>query len=630
LASLTHSARYVLAAFLLLLVPLTGSSVPKTQVWGLVTDAQSAQAIPGATVVVLGTSFAAISDRNGRYEISGLAPGSYRIQASYVGFQSITSLVTLSDGVPEEVNFSLSSGGILLQERVVMDAASLSGARKMVGYATAGMSPRPAPANWNTEDYAFIEENGFRLATEQPLSTFSIDVDAASYANIRRFIRDGQAPPVDAVRVEEMINYFSYDYPDPEGDAPFSVTTEMGRAPWNPTHRLVHIGLQGKRMDLTGRPQSNLVFLLDVSGSMSSPDKLPLLKRAFRMLAEEMGERDRVSIVVYAGAAGLVLPPTDGAHSAEILAALERLQAGGSTAGSAGIQLAYDTVKENFVEGGINRVILATDGDFNVGASSDSELIRMIEERREEGAFLTVLGFGTGNLKDNKMEQLADHGNGSYYYIDSDLEARKVLVTELGGTLHTIAKDVKIQVEFNPRAVAAYRLIGYENRMLAAEDFRDDRKDAGELGAGHTVTALYEIIPVGARTDTEVAATGTLRYQEDAVTDAARSDELMFLKLRYKRPNETESRLIERPLLAASGSEPNGARNSDAFVFSAAVAEFGMVLRDSEHLGKGSLEQVLELALTGRGEDAHGYRRDFISMVEAYQSLGLVAQSGRD
>ncbi len=621
MSTLTRPARSVLALFLILLIPLTGSSLQKTKISGAISDADTGLAIPGALVTVLGTSFMAVSDPNGVYTIEGVPAGSYEIQASYVGFTSTTSLVTLVDGVPEEVNFALSSGHMRLQELVVDAAGRPNGKWALAARSAAAPNFRPPP-NWNTEDYAYIEENGFRLASENPLSTFSIDVDAASYANVRRFIRNGRMPPVDAVRIEEMINYFSYDYPVPTDGTPFSVTTEVGAAPWNPTHQLVHIGLQGQRMDLTGRPPSNLVFLLDVSGSMSSPDKLPLLKRAFRMLVEELGEDDRVSIVVYAGAAGLVLSPTDGEHGEEILAALDRLRAGGSTAGSAGIRLAYDTVLENYVEGGINRVILATDGDFNVGMSSDSELIRLIEDRREEGAFLTVLGFGTGNLKDNKMEQLANHGNGNYYYIDSDLEARKVLVTELGGTLHTIAKDVKIQVEFNPSAVVAYRLIGYENRLLAAEDFRDDKKDAGELGAGHSVTALYEIIPVGARTDTEVPGIGTLRYRQGALTAAADSDELLFLKLRYKDPAGSESKLIERPVLVGEAIDVA----SNAFDFSAAVAEFGMILRNSDHLGQGSIRQVLALARAGLGDDVHGYRAEFITLVEATRGLRL-AQS---
>ncbi len=481
-----------------------------------------------------------------------------------------------------------------------------------------GEAYRERSEDFNTEDYAHISENPFRLASENPLSTFSIDVDAASYTNIRRFIQgQGQKPPADAVRIEEMVNYFVYEYPQPEGDHPFAVVTEVGAAPWNTDHRLVHIGLQGKAIDAANRPASNLVFLLDVSGSMHSPDKLPLLKQAFSLLVNELGEEDRVAIVVYAGAAGLVLPSTPGSQRDAILDAIASLEAGGSTAGAAGIQLAYQVAQEHFVEGGNNRVILATDGDFNVGVSSDSELIRLIEEKREQGTFLTVLGFGTGNLKDNKMEQIANHGNGNYYYLDGELEAKKVLVNELGGTLFTIAKDVKIQVEFNPLHVASYRLIGYENRLLANEDFADDTKDAGELGAGHTVTALYEIIPVGAESDTDVRSQGDLKYQDHTTNATARaSGELLTVKLRYKQPDGDTSQLIERPVLASAAWEP-----TDDFYFSAAVAAFGMILRDSEHRGEATVDQVLALAKDALGDDPGGYRASFVDLVETYRGI---------
>ena len=352
-------------------------------------------------------------------------------------------------------------------------------------------------SDFNTEQYGPIKETGFALVVNRPLSTFSIDVDTASYANLRRFLREGRLPPADAVRIEELINYFDYDYPEPEEGEPFGIVTEMAACPWAPSHRLVHIGLRSKPVATADLPPNNLVFLLDVSGSMASAHKLPLLKKSFSLLARQLRPQDRISIVVYAGAAGMVLPPTSGAEKTDILATLSRLEAGGSTAGGAGIRLAYRLAREHFIQGGNNRVILATDGDFNVGVSSDGELVRMIEQERESGVFLTVLGFGTGNLKDSKMEQLADHGNGNYAYIDTLLEARRVLVEQLGATLLTVAKDVKLQVEFNPAQVRAYRLIGYENRRLRDEEFNDDRKDAGDLGAGHSVTALYEVIPAG-------------------------------------------------------------------------------------------------------------------------------------
>ncbi len=477
--------------------------------------------------------------------------------------------------------------------------------------------------NFNTESYAHIVENVFLSVAANPLSTFSIDVDRASYSNVRRFINHGQRPPIDAVRIEELINYFHYDYPDPDGDHPFSITTEVTDAPWNPIHKLVRIGIQGEKIDTENLPPSNLVFLLDVSGSMQSPDKLPLLKASFRMLVNELRAEDRVAIVVYAGAAGLVLPSTPGDDKDTILAAIEALEAGGSTAGGEGIILAYRVAGENHIEGANNRVILATDGDFNVGASSDAEMVRLIEEQRQQGTFLTVLGFGTGNLKDSKMEQLADHGNGNFAYIDNLMEARKVLVTEIGGTLLTIAKDVKIQVEFNPTRVAAYRLIGYENRLLANEDFNDDTKDAGELGAGHSVTALYEVIPVGVDSPVEIRGVDSLRYQAPSETTATSdSPELMFVKLRYKEPDGETSQLIQQPVLDMSDQPSADLR------FAAAVAGFGMILRESQYCGDDwTLADVLELARGSTGEDTEGYRAEFIRLVEAANSLELLAQA---
>ena len=494
---------------------------------------------------------------------------------------------------------------------------------KVLQHAAKQQLSEVVPPGQNAETYERIVENAFQKAEDHPLSTFSIDVDAASYSNLRRFIRQGWAPQKDAVRIEEMINYFVYDYPEPDGDYPFSITTEVGAAPWNPDHQLVHIGLQGQRLRGDEQPANNLVFLLDVSGSMSSEDKLPLLKKAFSMLVGELTGRDRVAIAVYAGAAGLVLPSTSGDEKAVILGALDRLEAGGSTAGAAGIRLAYDVARENFIEGGNNRVILATDGDFNVGVSNNADLIRMIEEKREEGTFLTVLGFGTGNLKDARMEQIADHGNGNYYYIDGELEARKVLVTDLRGTLFTIAKDVKIQIEFNPAVVASYRLIGYENRLLADEDFDDDTKDAGELGSGHTVTALYEIIPVGVESATAVRDRGDLRYQDNTLTEAAyASGELMTVKLRYKAPDGDTSRLIERVV-----SQTADVQALDNFYFSAAVAEFGMILRNSDYKGAATLDQVLALARDAQGDDREGYRAEFIRLVEDYREIVVVGET---
>lgn len=482
---------------------------------------------------------------------------------------------------------------------------------------------------FNTEEYNPIQENPFLAASREPLSTFAIDVDPASYSNVRRFIRQGSAPPRDAVRIEELVNYFGYDYPDPRGEHPFAVVTEVGAAPWNPAHQLVHVGIQGRRMREAQLPPSNLVFLVDVSGSMDSPDKLPLVQASLRMLVEELEERDRVAIVVYAGAAGLVLDATPGDRRETILEAIDRLRAGGSTAGAEGIRLAYDVARRNFIPGGNNRVILATDGDFNVGVSSEAELVQLIEEKRAEGTFLTVLGFGTGNLADARMEQLADHGNGNYAYIDGLWEARKVLVEERGGTLFAIAKDVKLQVEFNPQRVYAYRLIGYENRMLAAEDFANDRRDAGELGAGHSVTALYEIVPVGAERTVDVGEVAGLRYQRPSSEPvAAFNGELMNVSIRYKRPDGDTSVLLSHAVRAPRRE----GRTSDNFRFAAAVAQWGMLLRGSEHAGESSLDGVLLLARGALGDDPNGHRREFIRLVEDYGRLpgaDRVARAGR-
>jgi len=478
-------------------------------------------------------------------------------------------------------------------------------------------------SRFDREGYRLIEENDFMAVAANPLSTFGIDVDAASYSNVRRFLRERRLPPRDAVRIEELVNYFDYDYPDPTGEHPFSITTEISAAPWNPAHRLVHVGLQGKRVSRRDLPPGNLVFLVDVSGSMQQPDKLPLVKESLRMLVRELRPEDRVSLVVYAGAAGVVLPPTPGSRKDVIDRAIDRLEAGGSTAGGAGIVLAYRTAREAFIQGGNNRVILATDGDFNVGASSDAALVQLIEREREAGVFLTVLGFGRGNYQDAKMEQLADRGNGNYAYVDDRAEARKVLVREMGGTLLTIAKDMKVQIEFNPARVKAYRLIGYENRVLAAEDFADDSRDAGELGAGHSVTALYEIIP--ADSDEPVRGAGTLRYQETRPRGTADGAELMLVKLRYKEPDGTESRLIEAPVLDR-GVEL--ARTSDDFRFAAAVAQWGMLLRDSKFKGNASWPDVLRLAQGSLADDGGGYRSEFVRLVTESQDLAI--HTGRD
>lgn len=469
-----------------------------------------------------------------------------------------------------------------------------------------------------TEQYDRIEDNEFRPVEKQPLSTFSIDVDTASYANMRRFLGEGRLPPPDAVRIEEMVNYFTYDYPQPSGKTPFSVNMEVAQCPWKPEHRLLRIGLKGREIDRRELGPSNIVFLLDVSGSMNAQNKLPLVKQAMRMLVEQLTEDDRVAIVTYASGVGVPLPSARGNEQRRILGAIESLEAGGSTHGSAGIELAYQQAAKHFVPKGINRVILCTDGDLNVGITDDDDLVRLIERKAKSGVFLTVLGFGTGNLKDSKMEKLADHGNGLYAYIDSLREARRVLVEQMTGSLATIAKDVKLQIEFNPAEVAAYRLIGYENRVLANRDFDDDRKDAGEIGAGHTVTALYELVPAGVG---YADGTRPLKYQqvpERNLTDEARGGELLTLRLRYKEPDEDESKLLER---TARDSGAKFGRASDDFRFASAVAAFGMVLRSSPHLGNATLAAVEEYAAGALGKDRNGYRAEFLDLVRRARSL---------
>jgi Ca-activated chloride channel family protein len=463
------------------------------------------------------------------------------------------------------------------------------------------------------EDYYSLIENPFEAPKNAPLSTFSIDVDNASYTNIRRFINNGQHVPKDAVRVEEMVNFFKFQYPQPKDAHPFSINTEYSESPWNPKHKLLRIGLQGKNIPTNNLPASNLVFLIDVSGSMSDDNKLPLLKQSLKILVRELREQDKVSIVVYAGAAGLVLPPTSGADKQTIIDALEKLQSGGSTAGGAGIRLAYKTAEENFIREGNNRVILATDGDFNVGTNSNSDMEKLIEEKRKSGVFLTCLGYGMGNYKDSKMEILADKGNGNYAYIDNIQEANRFLGKEFKGSMFAIAKDVKIQIEFNPKEVQAYRLIGYENRKLRPEDFTNDKIDAGELGSGHTVTALYEIIPAGVKSDF-MEATPTLKYTKTESTGTVYNDELATVKFRYKKPDGDKS--IEMTEVVAN--KVSGLGNaSDDFRFSAAVAWFGLKLRESKLIVNKSSEDIKKLAKSGMANDTDGYKAEFVRLVES-------------
>ena len=465
----------------------------------------------------------------------------------------------------------------------------------------------------NNEAYAEINENKFERTQLSPLSTFSIDVDKASYSNVRRLLNNGQKVNPNAVKIEEMVNYFDYNYPQPTGEHPFSINTEVSKTPWNPTTKIVKIGLQGKTYKDEELPASNLTFLIDVSGSMSSSNKLGLLKKAFKLLVNQLRAKDKVSIVVYAGAAGVVLEPTSGDKREKILSALEGLEAGGSTAGGAGINLAYKLAEKNFKKNGNNRVILATDGDFNVGASSDKDMEALIEEKRKSGVFLSVLGFGYGNYKDSKLEVLADKGNGNHAYIDTMQEAQKVFGKEFGGTLYTIAKDVKIQVEFNPNVVQAYRLIGYENRLLADEDFIDDTKDAGELGSGHKVTALYEVIPVGIKSP-YLEKVHDLKYTDKKLSEKY-SSELFTVKFRYKKPDEDKSK--EMVHVQENVTE----EMSEDLKFSSAVALFGMQLRKSKYFNDAKLDKVVTLAKAGKGLDKDGYRSEFIRLVEAYQNL---------
>jgi len=486
---------------------------------------------------------------------------------------------------------------------------------------TASLQPTDseAPVVHNTETYDRIVDNAFKLAADHPLSTFSTDVDTASYSNVRRFLNHKQLPPPGSVRIEEMINYFTYAYDQPATNSPhpFAVHAQAASCPWEPKHRLVRIALKGREIDPTKRPPSNLVFLLDVSGSMRAGNKLPLVKKAMKMLLKQLGEGDRVAIVVYASASGMVLDSTSCDRKETIIAALDKLQAGGSTNGGQGIQLAYNLAVENFIEGGTNRVILATDGDFNVGTTNNSELIGLIEKKASSGVFLSVLGFGMGNYKDDRMEKLADKGNGNYAYIDSESEARKVLVREMCGTLVTIAKDVKIQVEFNPAQVAAYRLIGYENRILNKEDFNDDKKDAGDIGAGHTVTALYQVVPAGVKID--VPSVDKLKYSAPATSTAgAGGGEMMTVKLRYKKPDGDKSTRMD---LVVRDDGRSIDKCSKDFRFASSVASFGMLLRGSKHKGSYTLDAVLELAQASLGDDKEGYRKEFLKLVKITRDI---------
>ncbi|HEX9346370.1 MAG TPA: von Willebrand factor type A domain-containing protein [Gemmatimonadales bacterium] len=641
-----YPVRLILLLIGALIAPTTLAVVETGSIAGHVRDATTSKPIVGANVVVVGTSLSTVTDGNGHYIITNVPVGTYTVVARFIGYASgEQKRIRVTANATAVADLTIASSPIALQEVVVTGLYGSRAANGVVrvrgatalGYLGSEADALPAQRfdsaeAWryqrqpgNREQYDEIVENSFIAVAADPLSTFSIDVDRASYSNMRRFImQDGQLPPRDAVRIEELVNYFPYDYAEPEGDDPLAIHTEVVPAPWKPQHQLVRIGLQARRVKVENLPASNFVFLLDVSGSMMPANKLPLVKSAMRLLVNQLRAKDRVAMVVYAGSAGLVLPSTPGDQKDKILDAIERLEAGGSTAGGEGIRRAYDEAVATFIRGGNNRVILATDGDFNVGPSSDAEMVQLIEEKRRTGVFLTVLGVGEGNLQAAKMEKLADKGNGNYAYLDNIAEAQKVLVHELGGTLYTVAKDVKIQVEWNPARVRAYRLIGYENRMLRNEDFADDKKDAGEVGSGHSVTALYEVVPVGVNTDVTIRMPDSLRYQHrNAQSTSAAGPELLFVKVRYKQPDGDQSRLISQPVLAQAGQAP-----SVDFQFQAAVAEFGLLLRNSDFRGKADLGHVIAAAREARGNDADGYRAEFVRLAETVRGIGLARKDG--
>ncbi|MBS1577365.1 MAG: von Willebrand factor type A domain-containing protein [Bacteroidetes bacterium] len=622
---------------LLLLTPVLAflwafSPTLSFKISGKITDAQG-NGLGGVTIKIKGASTATTSVADGIYNIEApnekgelvFSSVGYQVKTEKINGRSVINVVLkASEQLLQEVVVT----GLGVQRRKSVTANVSSVKADNYNYTPYTVADEKKPVyerleedkdDFNTEGYDHITENRFLKVSDNPLSTFSIDVDAASYSNVRRFLNMGQMPPAGAVRIEEMINYFHYEYPAPKEDQPFSVTTEISDCPWNKDNKLVLVGLQGRKIPTDNLPASNLVFLIDVSGSMQEPQKLPLVQASLKMLTDQLREKDHVAMVVYAGAAGLVLPSTNGNEKTKIKDAIDKLEAGGSTAGGAGIKLAYKTAKESFIKGGNNRVILCTDGDFNVGASSDDDMERLIEEERKSGVFLTILGYGMGNYKDSKMQKLADKGNGNHAYIDGISEAKKVLVNEFGGTMFTIAKDVKLQVEFNPVKVKGYRLLGYENRMLNKEDFNNDKNDAGDMGSGHTVTALYEVIPVGVESNL-LESVDPLKYQspKKEIANASHNGEIMNIKLRYKQPDADVSRLLEHPVF---DNQAAIAKTSDNFRFAAAVAQFGMLLRNSEFKSNSSFSNVLKLAKNAKGNDEEGYRSEFIRLVESAQSL---------
>ncbi|WP_300698633.1 von Willebrand factor type A domain-containing protein [Bacteroides sp.] len=600
----TIQFRVTVLATALIFIVLTAVWAQVSKVSGVVMDASDGTVLVGCSVQVEGTSRGTITDDKGRYSIEVRKGETLVFQ--FVGYLSVTQVVKSS-----VMNVKLQPDMLVFEEECVV-----------VGYGSAVANSKQMLAcisyrDVNTEEYKSIQENGFKQVKKNPLSTFSIDVDAASYSNMRRYLNQGELPPADAIRTEELVNYFTYNYLQPTNGDPVKITTEVGNCPWEAAHRLVRIGLKAREIPSDHLPASNLVFLIDVSGSMYGPTRLDLVISSLKLLVDNLREKDRVAIVTYSGNAGLALPSTQGNDKQKIKEALEDLSAGGSTAGGEGIQLAYEIARQNFMPNGNNRIILCTDGDFNVGVSSEEGLQKLIEKERKSGVFLTVLAYGMGNYKDNLVQTLAEKGNGNHAYIDNLQEANRVLVNEFGATMHTVAKDVKLQVEFNPSQVQAYRLIGYESRLLEDEDFNNDAKDAGEMGAGHTVTAFYEVIPTGAKSN-YAGKVDDLKYQktQETASTPSGSKELLTVKLRYKAPDGDVSKKIELPLMDSKNDNV-----SPDFRFASAVAMFGQLLRDSEYKGNASYDKVIGLAKQGLDNDEKGYRREFIRLVESAKGL---------
>ena len=603
----TNQFRAIMLVLLMAVICLGTMNAQTITVTGIVTDAADGTSITGCSVVNNRSKSGAITDVNGRYSIQ--AQKGDVLLFRFIGYKEEKRVVKSA-----KLDVKMKTDDVALEECVVVGYGTMK--TKAVTGAYVAVCPTAMydmDARMNTEEYGRIQENGFKSVADAPLSTFSIDVDPASYSNMRRFINRGELPPADAIRTEELVNYFSYDYPKPTGNDPVKITVEAGTCTWNTAHRLVRIGLKAKEIPTEQLPASNLVFLIDVSGSMWGANRLDLVKSSLKLLVNNLRNKDKVAIVTYAGSAGVKLEATSGGDKQKIREAIDELTAGGSTAGGAGIHLAYQIAKKNFISDGNNRIILCSDGDFNVGVSSAEGLEQLIEKERKSGVHLTVLGYGMGNYKDKKIQVLAEKGNGNHAYIDNLQEANRVLVGEFGATLHTVAKDVKLQVEFNPSQVQAYRLIGYESRLLKDEDFNNDAKDAGDMGAGHTVTAFYEVIPAGVKNE-YVGKVDDLKYQkkEKMTLKPTGSDELLTVKLRYKAPDKDVSRKMELPFVDNKGDSV-----SSDFRFASAVAMFGQLLRDSDFKGTADYDKVIKLAKQGLNNDERGYRREFIRLVES-------------